>query len=104
MNNTVSALALDNGGNLYAGGIFTTLDVLTVNHVARWDGLNWSALGWGLNGPVFSLIVDNNGHLVAGGGLHPGGRGSGPEYRPLGRRPMAPFGQRNQRCGNRPAG
>ena len=86
MDNTVSALALDNSGTLFAGGFFTTLDVLTVNHLARWDGLNWSALGWGLNGPVFSLIVDSNGHLMAGG-ISPRPEGWMPGISPAGTAP-----------------
>jgi hypothetical protein len=35
--------------------------------LARWDGENWSSLGWGLNGPVSTSAVEANGALVVGG-------------------------------------
>ncbi|MCB9163613.1 MAG: hypothetical protein H6592_04115 [Flavobacteriales bacterium] len=46
---TVSSL-LANGTDIYVGGTFTTAGSITVNHIAKWDGANWSALGSGLNG------------------------------------------------------
>ncbi len=35
--------------------------------VARWDGMNWSGLGVGLNDHVYALAVLPNGNLIAGG-------------------------------------
>lgn len=49
----VLALAVhDDGGGpaLYAGGEFTAADGLAANHVARWTGAGWAALGSGLSG------------------------------------------------------
>lgn len=37
------------GTNVYAGGPFNLADDLIVNHVARWDGSAWSALGSGVS-------------------------------------------------------
>ncbi|MEB3214320.1 MAG: hypothetical protein VKL39_23425, partial [Leptolyngbyaceae bacterium] len=68
---TVSALAFDNDGNLYAGGSFTVAGGITVNRIAKWDGSSWSALGSGVNigvnNSVNALAFDNNGNLYAGG-------------------------------------
>ena len=43
MNNPVEALALDNLGNLYAGGRFTSAGGVSANCIAKWDGSNWFA-------------------------------------------------------------
>lgn len=65
-------LALPNG-ELVAGGQFTTADNALTNHIARWDGANWSALGAGLAGGPFpgthvnALLTLPNGELVVGG-------------------------------------
>ncbi len=47
-NGGVRSLALTQEGELYAGGTFTTAGGLSVNHVARWYGEEWSPLGDGL--------------------------------------------------------
>src|SRR5262249_34084660 len=65
----VSALALDNTGNLYAGGFFTTADGVAVNHIARWNGTSWAALGSGVNSTVRALALDGAGNLYAGGAV-----------------------------------
>jgi hypothetical protein len=73
LDGTVNALALDGSGRLYVGGTFSTAGgacmgrVVTVNHIARWDGRNWSALGGGMNDAVNALAVDANDDLYAGG-------------------------------------
>jgi hypothetical protein len=56
----------DASGNLYIGGDFTTAGNVTANHVARWNGTNWSALGSGMNNTVVALAV-SGGTLYAGG-------------------------------------
>jgi len=69
----VNALEVfDDGGGpkLYAAGEFTLAGGVTVNHVARWDGTNWSALGSGTNGTVLALAVFDDG---SGPALHAGG-------------------------------
>jgi hypothetical protein len=64
----VYALAV-NGTNLYAGGDFTEAGGVPANHIAKWDGSSWSALGSGLDGPVYALAADGAGHLFVGGGF-----------------------------------
>ena len=70
---TVNALAVMPNGDLMAGGGFLTAGGVSVNRVARWNGLTWSALTQGLTSvevdPVFvnALAVLPNGDLVAGG-------------------------------------
>jgi len=68
-NNTVNALAVDNAGNLYAGGAFTQAGGLTVNRIAKWDGASWSAVGTGTGASsvVRALIFDSAGNLYMGG-------------------------------------
>ncbi len=64
----------DDGGGpaLYAGGNFTTAGGTLVNHIAKWDGSSWSALGSGMdyNAQVNALTVFDDGGgpaLYAGG-------------------------------------
>ena len=59
----VYALVTDNQGNVYVGGAFTTIENLVVNHIAKWDGSAWSALGNGLKDSVGKLAVDSHGYL-----------------------------------------
>jgi len=62
------ALAIDNSGNLYAGGDFTFAGGDSANRIAKWDGNAWSALGSGLNGYcVYAIAIDNSGDLYVGG-------------------------------------
>src|SRR5258705_13618330 len=48
-NGPVSAIVADASGNLYIGGAFTEVGGTVATNVARWDGVNWSALGSGVN-------------------------------------------------------
>ncbi|RLE18851.1 MAG: hypothetical protein DRJ65_20900, partial [Acidobacteria bacterium] len=77
MDGTVSALAVYDDGSgpaLFAGGSFTTAGGITVNHVARWNGSEWSALdgdlGIGMDGSVRALGVYDDG---SGSALYAGG-------------------------------
>ncbi|MGB3921909.1 MAG: hypothetical protein WBL19_01330 [Minisyncoccia bacterium] len=61
-------------GDLVAGGLFDSAGGATVNHIARWDGANWSALGTGVGGiflpstwTVQAMSLLPNGDIVAGG-------------------------------------
>jgi hypothetical protein len=74
MNNTISALAVDSGGNLYAGGHFTTAGTCSdCNHIAKWNGSTWSPLDTGVNSEVRALTVDSGGNLYAGGSFSTAG-------------------------------
>lgn len=53
-------------GDVYAGGDFITIDGVAANRIARWDGINWHALGTGLNASV-SALAELDGRLYVGG-------------------------------------
>lgn len=64
----VRAVAVDkDSGYVYYGGDFTMIGDLEANRVARWDGSSWTNLGMGMNGSVYTLMVDGNGDPIAGG-------------------------------------
>lgn len=43
------------------------------NHVAVWDGDNWTALGSGIDSDLYALAADGNGAADGGGNLFAGG-------------------------------
>jgi hypothetical protein len=58
------------GPALYVGGDFSAAGGIITDHVARWDGASFAAVGAGLNGSVHSLRVFDDGTgpaLYAGG-------------------------------------
>jgi hypothetical protein len=69
----VHALAVyDDGGGpaLHAAGAFTLAGGVTVNRIAKWDGSTWTALGSGMDQPVFALVAFDGG---SGPGLYAAG-------------------------------
>ncbi|MGK0351868.1 MAG: hypothetical protein ACJAYX_002549 [Planctomycetota bacterium] len=44
-------------GDLYAGGIFVTIDGVAANRVARWDGASWLPLGAGVSNSGWPVTV-----------------------------------------------
>jgi len=76
MDQTVYAMCADTVNNVvYAGGAFVKAGGVTVNHIAKWDGSTWSAMGMnmgtnytmiGTNDTVMSLCM-YQGNLYAGG-------------------------------------
>jgi hypothetical protein len=76
----VRALAVHDDGAgdaLYAGGVFGTAGGVAVANIAKWDGVAWTPLGPGLNGPVFAL-ASHDGDLYAGGDFTATGDGATP--------------------------
>ena len=65
MNEYVYALAVV-GGNVYAGGQFTTAGGAPANRIARWNGTAWTALGSGVNADVDVLALTGS-DLYTGG-------------------------------------
>jgi len=79
MDNGVSALTTLPGGDVVAGGSFTAAGGVAANRIARWNGAAWSALGSGINGPVYALTALPNGDVIAGGQFTAAG-GTGASY------------------------
>lgn len=65
-NDNVNALVADDRGNIYAGGWFTAIGSVVANHIAKWDGSEWSALGEGVANDVFALAMSGNDLYVGG--------------------------------------
>jgi hypothetical protein len=83
------------GAALYAGGEFTTAGGVAANHIAKWDGTQWSPLGSGMNGNMYALTVFDDGSgpaLYAGGNFTTAGgvsanfiaKWDGTQWSPLG--------------------
>jgi len=64
---SVRAAVVAPGGVVYVAGTFNIAGDVVVNHVAKWDGASWTALGTGTNAPVYALALDAGGNLYAGG-------------------------------------
>jgi hypothetical protein len=65
----VNALVVS-GGELYAGGAFTTAGGNAANNIAKWDASSWTALGSGLGGgsyPYVSALARSGSDVYAGG-------------------------------------
>ena len=67
INAPVGALAIDTGGNLFAGGHFGVAGGVTANFIAKWNGLCWTNVGHDLTHTVSALVNDTNGNIYAGG-------------------------------------
>ena len=77
LNSTVNALAVING-DLYVGGSFTNvvnngIAIGAADYIAKWDGTNWSALGYGNSPSNGSLNAAVNALAVIGTDLYVGG-------------------------------
>jgi hypothetical protein len=59
------------GKDVYAAGLFDSIEGVAANRVIKWNGRSWSTLGAGLNGTVYCLTAVANGSggtdLYAGG-------------------------------------
>lgn len=62
----VAALSISNVGEIVIGGDFTKSGSTSLNHVARWTGLDWAPLGSGIDSTVYSLVHRPTGELLAG--------------------------------------
>ena len=64
---TVTATAVDGQGNLYVGGVFTTIGNTTAHCIAKWDGREWSTLGRGMDYAVQAFAFGADGSVYASG-------------------------------------
>jgi hypothetical protein len=88
----VQALVARPGGGVIAGGSFTQAGGVAASNIASWDGVAWSPLGAGTNGPVRGLAALANGDIVAVGAFTTAGgaaasnvaRWNGSSWAPLG--------------------
>ncbi|MCA9278104.1 MAG: hypothetical protein H6815_04855 [Phycisphaeraceae bacterium] len=72
VNNTLSfayVYAMDTSPSfdIYAGGRFDEAGGQPAKNIARWSGGQWSALGQGVNGNVYSVYAHSNGSVYVGG-------------------------------------
>ena len=76
LNARINSIAIS-GGHLYAGGWFASAEGNTVNHIARWDGSSWMALGSGVDGGEVLTIAFCNRDVYIGGSFElAGGKAS----------------------------
>ena len=61
------ALAIGADGKLYAGGLFTTWNGVTVNYVGCWNGAMVLSMDSGTGAGVYELTIDAYDNLYAGG-------------------------------------
>jgi len=73
LNDFVTAIAVS-GNDVYVGGAFTAVcgnaacnnGNVPINHIARWDGTQWTSLGFGLNAQPYSIVINGSKVYVAG--------------------------------------
>ena len=68
---SVSDIAFFNG-DVIAAGLFDSIGQIAVNNIAKFDGVQWQALGNGFSGHVFALEIFNNELYAAGDFLYSG--------------------------------
>ena len=54
------------GSDIYVGGIFTSVNGVSANYIAKLNGTTWSALGGGLNGECNAIAVCESNIYVGG--------------------------------------
>jgi len=73
--NTDSFSIATDGKNVSVSRDFNIAGDTLSNHIVRWDGSSWHALGAGLENTSYALAVDGREHLYTGGSfLSAGGK------------------------------
>lgn len=70
---TINAICVDSSGNVYIGGIITSVSGKTVSNIAKWNGKYWSDVSGGLNGEVKALFAKGTDIYIAGDFTSAGG-------------------------------
>src|SRR5690348_10207387 len=65
VNGPIYDVAAGASGEVYIVGAFTAVDDVAANHVAKWDGTRWSALGAGVSGG-YAVAVSGTDVYVGG--------------------------------------
>jgi hypothetical protein len=65
--NFVYDIAIAPNGDIYATGQFHNIGGVAANHIAKWNGTAWSALGTGLDDAGEALAIDQAGNVIVGG-------------------------------------
>ncbi|NLG18231.1 MAG: hypothetical protein GX556_12935 [Fibrobacter sp.] len=113
VNSFIFASVMDHAGNLYIGGDFKSSGKVRSNFIAKWNGIEWSALGQGLDWDVTALCIDSSGNIYAGGWFNHSGttdiahiaRWNGTSWGPLGSGTNGlVFGLASDKAGNLYAG
>jgi len=68
----IYAVATD-GESIYVGGSFSMAGGVPARNIARWKDGVWSALGAGINAPVYAIAIADNGDVYAGGSFDTAG-------------------------------
>jgi len=63
LNGWVYAIAVASNGDVYVGGTFSQAGSIAANHIAKWDGIRWSALGSGTNDEVYTIEIEERSGL-----------------------------------------
>jgi glucose/arabinose dehydrogenase len=67
VNGSVSSIVIDNDGQLFVGGSFSTADNYEAYNIASYDhSIGWNSLRSGTDGPVQSMVIAND-KLIVGG-------------------------------------
>jgi hypothetical protein len=67
LNGSITHMTIDNSGNLYLIGYFSSAGIKPVRHLAKWDGITLSAVGGGLESLPNDIAVDSAGMLYIAG-------------------------------------
>lgn len=70
VNANVRGLIVSSDNSLYAVGRFDTMNGITVNNVAKFDGIVWSALGSGIglsSDALYTVVEGLDGSIIVGG-------------------------------------
>ena len=66
-NGIITSVVIDGSGAVYCGGTFTSINGVSANRVARWNGTNWQAMGSGFNGAIEKMCISPGGDIYAVG-------------------------------------